>query len=142
MSANTLSQAGTAASAYTDAEIEKVNKAIKDGVHFIGKVANKTDHGYKLTADATEISAANGDLIIVGTKEFIYSTALSTWQELGDEGALATKDYVDTAKNDAIAATTNAVVEANSLEELSISDRVIGDIGIVKAEIGESTGKY
>lgn len=117
---------------YTDEEIKKVNNTIKDGVHFIGKVSEKTDHGYKLDDTSDEKTAANGDIIIVGTAEYIYSSALSTWQELGDEGNLATKAYVDTAKADAISATTNKVTEVASESALPADGNIAGDIAVVK----------
>ena len=30
-------------------------------------------------------SGANGDIVIVGNKEYVYSTADARWHELGDE---------------------------------------------------------
>jgi len=101
----------TKANAYTDAAIEKVNETVAKGVQFVGKVASTTETGYVLTEGGAETAASQGDLVIVGTKEYIYSTALG-WQELGDEGNsanYATKGYVDdevrSAKKDAIEAT-------------------------------------
>ena len=127
VSADTLSTAN----AHTDAEIKKVNEAIKDGVHFIGKVDAKTETGYTIGEKTTE--AKNGDIIIVGKAEYIYSaTAGLGWQELGDEGTIASKDYVDTAKSDAIAATTNKVTEVASEDVLPATGNIAGDIAVVK----------
>lgn len=136
VSADTLSKAN----AHTDTEIKKVNEAIKDGVHFIGKVDAKTETGYTIGETTTE--AKNGDIIIVGKAEYIYSaTAGLGWQELGDEGTIASKDYVDTAKSDAIAATTNKVTEVASEDALPATGSIAGDIAVVKTQIG-ATGKY
>lgn len=133
----------TKANAYTDAEIKKVNDAIKDGVHFIGKVDSKTEDG-KYTIDGTTKAANNGDIIIIDKAEYIYSSALSAWQELGDEGTIASKEYVDTAANtakeDAIKATKNKVTEVASEAALPTTDNVAGDIAVVTTQIG-TTGK-
>jgi len=86
---------------------------IKDGIHFVGKVFDigvTDDAGwYQKVEGGQKFPAANGDLVIKNGIEYIYSEADAEWAQLGDEGSWATKAYVDTAKAEAIAATTNTV---------------------------------
>lgn len=43
------------------------------------------------------ITAANGDLVVYGSKEFLFSTSDNKWHELGDNTALRDLAYQDTA---------------------------------------------
>lgn len=143
---NTIS---TALSTDYQGQIDNIKKEMKDGIHFIGHVAayGLTKDGetvvggwYKLTASGNQIAAKNGDLIIYDNKEFIWSDSKKTWDEFGDEGNYATKQYVDDAKAAAISATENTVQQVSFLSDLTAGVNT-GDVGIVKSEIG-STGKY
>ena len=43
------------------------------------------------------VTARNGDLIVYGTKEFLYSTVDNKWHEMGDNSALRALAYKDNA---------------------------------------------
>lgn len=89
--------------------ISALQEAMKSGVTFKGKL------------DALPAASAynNGDLIIVGTKEYICLVSGSTksWVELGDEGTHLTKTTADgyyVAKNAAITAGTGTKISYDS----------------------------
>ena len=89
--------------------ISALQEAVKSGVTFKGKL------------DALPAASAynNGDLIIVGTKEYICLVSGSTksWVELGDEGTHLTKSTADgyyVAKNAAITAGTGTKITYDS----------------------------
>lgn len=89
--------------------ISALQEAMKSGVTFKGK----------LTSLPEASSYNNGDLIIVGTKEYICLVSGSTksWVELGDEGTHLTKTTADgyyVAKNDAIQAGTKCKITYDS----------------------------
>lgn len=89
--------------------ISALQEAMKSGVTFKGKL------------DTLPAASAynNGDLIIVGTKEYICLVSGSTksWIELGDEGTHLTKSTADgyyVAKNAAITAGTGTKISYDS----------------------------
>lgn len=89
--------------------ISALQEAMKSGVTFKGK----------LEALPAASDYNNGDLIIVGTKEYICLVSGSTksWVELGDEGTHLTKTTADgyyVAKNDAIQAGTGTKITYDS----------------------------
>lgn len=89
--------------------ISALQEAMKSGVTFKGK----------LTSLPAASDYNNGDLIIVGTKEYICLVSGSTksWVELGDEGTHLTKTTADgyyVAKNDAIQAGTGTKITYDS----------------------------
>lgn len=89
--------------------ISALQEAMKSGVTFKGK----------LTSLPEASSYNNGDLIIVGTKEYICLVSGSTksWIELGDEGTHLTKTTADgyyVAKNAAITAGTGTKITYDS----------------------------
>lgn len=89
--------------------ISALQEAMKSGVTFKGK----------LTSLPEASSYNNGDLIIVGTKEYICLVSGSTksWVELGDEGTHLTKTTADgyyVAKNAAITAGTGTKITYDS----------------------------
>lgn len=89
--------------------ISALQEAMKSGVTFKGKLD---------TLPAAS-SYSNGDLIIVGTKEYICLVSGSTksWVELGDEGTHLTKSTADgyyVAKNAAITAGTGTKITYDS----------------------------
>lgn len=89
--------------------ISALQEAMKSGVTFKGKLDTlPAASGYN-----------NGDLVIVGTKEYICLVSGSTksWVELGDEGTHLTKSTADgyyVAKNAAIAAGTGTKISYDS----------------------------
>lgn len=89
--------------------ISALQEAMKSGVTFKGK----------LEALPAASDYNNGDLIIVGTKEYICLVSGSTksWVELGDEGTHLTKSTADgyyVAKNAAITAGTGTKISYDS----------------------------
>ena len=89
--------------------ISALQEAMKSGVTFKGKLD---------TLPASS-SYSNGDLIIVGTKEYICLVSGSTksWVELGDEGTHLTKSTADgyyVAKNAVITAGTGTKISYDS----------------------------
>ncbi len=89
--------------------ISALQEAMKSGVTFKGKLD---------TLPAAS-SYSNGDLIIVGTKEYICLVSGSTksWVELGDEGTHLTKSTADgyyVAKNAVITAGTGTKISYDS----------------------------
>ena len=89
--------------------ISALQEAMKSGVTFKGKLD---------TLPAAS-SYNNGDLIIVGTKEYIclVSGSAKSWVELGDEGTHLTKSTADgyyVAKNAAITAGTGTKISYDS----------------------------
>ena len=90
-------------------DISNLQTAVKAGITFKGKVdALPAVTDYK-----------NGDLIIVGTKEYILSdnAGTKTWIELGDEGSHLTKATADgyyVAKNASITGATKCKITYDS----------------------------
>nr|DAG32962.1 MAG TPA: hyaluronidase [Caudoviricetes sp.] len=90
-------------------DISNLQTAVKAGITFKGKVD---------TLPAVT-NYENGDLIIVGTKEYILSddAGTKTWIELGDEGSHLTKATADeyyVAKNTAITGATKCKITYDS----------------------------
>ena len=115
--------------------ISALQEAMNSGVTFKGKLD---------TLPAAS-SYNNGDLIIVGTKEYICLVSGSTksWVELGDEGTHLTKSTADgyyVAKNAAITAGTGTKISYDSKglvtgsSSLAASD--IPDLDAAKITIG------
>ena len=73
-------------------------EALQGGTHFLGVTATEIADGSSTTTlsiGGENVTAANGDIVVYGIKEFIYASADSKWHELGDVsmlGALAVKD--------------------------------------------------
>lgn len=92
------------------ADITSLKTAVAGGVHFIGEVVTPTDLSSNLSTKTVTIkkadvnkshTASDGDVVIQGEKEFIWSA--TAWKELGDlsrvgavETAIANMDYTDT----------------------------------------------
>lgn len=76
-----------------DSKIAEYDNAIKGGVHFVGEVSAPADLTNSLTTqkviiNGTEHTAVNGDIVIQGSKEFIWVS--NTWKELGDLSRVGT----------------------------------------------------
>lgn len=105
----TANDAKVSANASAISALQEAQEAMKSGVTFKGKL--------EALPDASDYS--NGDLIIVGTKEYICLVSKSTksWVELGDEGTHLTKSTADgyyVAKNAAITAGTGTKISYDS----------------------------
>ena len=108
-SLNSYKTANAAKVSANASAISALQEAMKSGVTFKGKL------------DTLPAASAynNGDLIIVGTKEYICLVSGSTksWIELGDEGTHLTKSTADgyyVAKNAAITAGTGTKISYDS----------------------------
>lgn len=78
----------------TKSDLDAAVAGLSGAVHFIG------------VKESLPTSGANGDICIVGNKEYVYSTSDSKWHELGDETIYAVKGQikdVDVAADAAIA---------------------------------------
>ena len=73
-------------------------EAVAGGTHFIGVTTSEISDGsttQTITIGGESVTAANGDIVVSGNKEFIWADSDSKWHELGDVtnlGALALKD--------------------------------------------------
>lgn len=80
--------------AITKSDLDAAVAGLSGAVHFIG------------VKESLPASGNNGDICIVGNKEYVYSTSDSKWHELGDETIYAVKGQikdVDIAADAAIA---------------------------------------
>ena len=80
--------------AITKSDLDAAVAGLSGAVHFIG------------VKESLPASGNNGDICIVGNKEYVYSTSDSKWHELGDETIYAVKGQikdVDIASDAAIA---------------------------------------
>lgn len=68
--------------AITKSDLDAAVAGLSSAVHFLGV---KTE---------LPTSGANGDIVIVGNKEYVYSTADAKWHELGDETIYAVKGEI------------------------------------------------
>lgn len=80
--------------AITKSDLDAAVAGLSGAVHFIG------------VKESLPASGNNGDICIVGNKEYVYSTSDNNWHELGDETIYAVKGQikdVDIASDAAIA---------------------------------------
>ena len=78
----------------TKSDLDTAVAGLSGAVHFIG------------VKESLPTSGNNGDICIVGNKEYVYSTSDSKWHELGDETIYAVKGQIkdaDVAADAAIA---------------------------------------
>ena len=68
--------------AITKSDLDAAVAGLAGAVHFIGVV------------DALPATSNNGDICIVGNKEYVYSTSDNSWHELGDETIYAVKGNI------------------------------------------------
>lgn len=73
-------------------------QAVQGGTYFKGVTETEITDGSTATTviiDGQEVPVKNGDIVVIGEKEFIYSVTDHKWHEFGDVtnlGALALKD--------------------------------------------------
>ena len=70
------------------------------GLLFRGVTTSNITDGSSLTTievDGQTITVENGDLVIKGTKEFVFSTVDNKWHEFGDNSPFGALAYADTA---------------------------------------------
>lgn len=71
--------------AITKSDLDAAVAGLSGAVHFIG------------VKESLPTSGNNGDICIVGNKEYVYSTSDSQWHELGDETIYAVKGQIKDA---------------------------------------------
>lgn len=71
--------------AITKSDLDAAVAGLSGAVHFIG------------VKESLPVSGNNGDICIVGNKEYVYSTSDNTWHELGDETIYAVKGQIKDA---------------------------------------------
>lgn len=110
--------------AITKSDLDAAVAGLSGAVHFIG------------VKESLPTSGNNGDICIVGNKEYVYSTSDSQWHELGDETIYAVKgqiEDVDVAADAAIAQSkiaglTDALnVKANSADLGTMASEAAAD---------------
>lgn len=110
--------------AITKSDLDAAVAGLSGAVHFIG------------VKESLPTSGNNGDICIVGNKEYVYSTSDNTWHELGDETIYAVKGQikdVDIAADAAIAQSkiaglTDALAaKANSADLGSMASETAAD---------------
>lgn len=110
--------------AITKSDLDAAVAGLSGAVHFIG------------VKESLPTSGNNGDICIVGNKEYVYSTSDNNWHELGDETIYAVKGQikdVDIASDAAIAQSkiaglTDALAaKANSADLGSMASETAAD---------------
>lgn len=108
----------------TKSDLDAAVAGLAGAVHFIGV---KTE---------LPTSGNNGDICIVGNKEYVYSTSDNKWHELGDETIYAVKGEIkdtDVAANAAIAQskiaglTTDLAAKANAADLGTMASEAAAD---------------
>lgn len=108
----------------TKSDLDTAVAGLSGAVHFIG------------VKESLPTSGNNGDICIVGNKEYVYSTSDSKWHELGDETIYAVKGEIkdaDVAANAAIAQskiaglTTDLGAKANSADLGTMASEAAAD---------------
>lgn len=64
---------------------------------------------YTISGETDSRTAANGDMVVNGNKEFIFSTSDNKWHELGDNSSLKALAYKDNASGSYVSAKSVAV---------------------------------
>mgnify|MGYP006958169471 CR=1 FL=1 len=82
------------------------------GLQFKGVTTTAITDGATTTSyvvGGNTLTAQNADMVVYGTKEFIYTTADNKWHELGDNSSLGALAYKDQATGSYIAVKTISV---------------------------------
>lgn len=106
--------------AITKSDLDAAVAGLSGAVHFIG------------VKESLPTSGNNGDICIVGNKEYVYSTSDSKWHELGDETIYAVKGQIVNAdiKADAAIAQSKIAGLTDALNAKANS----ADLGTMAAE--------
>lgn len=106
--------------AITKSDLDAAVAGLSGAVHFIG------------VKESLPTSGNNGDICIVGNKEYVYSTSDSKWHELGDETIYAVKGQIVDAdiKADAAIAQSKIAGLTDALADKANS----ADLGSMAAE--------
>lgn len=75
-------------------------EAVIGGTHFLGVTTTVIEDGSStqtITIGEQSVTAANGDIVVYGNKEFIWAAADSKWHEMGDVSMLGSLAYQNSA---------------------------------------------
>ena len=105
--------------------IEQISEGITSVMHFTGQTLQELPDA---TAIQTFEAYEMGDVVLVGTKEYVYSkgntAAGSSWILLGDEGSYAVKGSI--AKSDLTQALQDEITAAeNTIEAIQVNNTTI-----------------
>ena len=106
--------------AITKSDLDAAVAGLSGAVHFLGVV------------EALPGTANNGDIVIMGNKEYVYATSDKAWHELGDETIYAVKGAIKDADIAADAAIAQSKV-AGLIDALN-SKANTADLGTMAAE--------
>lgn len=84
-------------------DIEDIRESIAGGVTFLGVTTTVLTDGAStnpIVIDGNSKTAANGDIAIYDTEEFIFSSSDSKWHRLGPAGEFKALAYKDSASGD------------------------------------------
>lgn len=114
-----------------------VTDAVSDltgATHFLGvsttnpMVDLEDDDSGKVTIDGSIITPTVGDIILYGSKEFIYGGSPATWKEIGDEGLWVPNTRTIAGINLQDNITVTELKTALSLKALAYKDSATGTI--------------
>lgn len=106
--------------AITKSDLDAAVAGLSGAVHFIG------------VKESLPASGNNGDICIVGNKEYVYSTSDSQWHELGDETIYAVKGQIKDADIAADAAIAQSKIAG--LTDALAAKANSADLGTMAAE--------
>lgn len=106
--------------AITKSDLDAAVAGLSGAVHFLGVV------------EALPGTANNGDIVIMGNKEYVYTTSDNTWRELGDETIYAVKGAIKDADIAADAAIAQSKI-AGLVDALAAKANT-ADLGTMAAE--------
>ena len=106
--------------AITKSDLDAAVAGLSGAVHFLGVV------------EALPGTANNGDIVIMGNKEYVYATSDNSWHELGDETIYAVKGAIKDADIAADAAIAQSKI-AGLIDALN-SKANTADLGTMAAE--------
>lgn len=102
-------------------------EGVAGGIAFRGVTSTAITDGATTTSyvvGTETLTAQNGDLVVVGTKEFLYSTSDNKWHEMGDNTSLKALAYKDSASGKVTATgninvnTAGATTTVNSITDV------------------------
>lgn len=106
--------------AITKSDLDAAVAGLSGAVHFLGVV------------EALPGTANNGDIVIMGNKEYVYATSDNAWHELGDETIYAVKGAIKDADIAADAAIAQSKI-AGLVDALAAKANT-ADLGTMAAE--------
>lgn len=106
--------------AITKSDLDAAVAGLAGAVHFIG------------VKESLPASGNNGDIVIVGNKEYVYSTSDNNWHELGDETIYAVKGEIVDANIKADAAIAQSKIAG--LTDALAAKANTADLGTMASE--------